>query len=341
MRRFGTVLLLAASLLLVLAAIEGFLRLANLQVTEYAYNLRKYGGLITYDAAGDFTRHTSNGSAAVWGVTMRFNAAGMRDVDHTAEKAPGVLRVLVLGDSVAAGLGVPFEETFVRRLGPLLAASRGRSVEVIAAAVPGWNTIAERNYLRAEGLGLRPDVVLLVYVTNDNAVSLPWAPAPPPSTSTRILRWLTGHSRLAELVAYAYRQRWPAAPDAGKWQMLRDMKAARERRESEPHIFEPDDPGWLASRRALEDIASMTHAAHVTFAIVLFNLGGPDSPAVTSRLAEFSAATGVPWADSLPWFAGREATTLLNSSLHPNAEAHAILAAGMARTIAKLALGNE
>src|SRR6185369_11348982 len=115
--------------------------------------------------------------------------------------------------------------------------------------------VAERNYLRAEGLALAPDVVLVVYVTNDNAVSLPWAPAPPLPTSTRFLHWLTGHSRLVELAAYAYRQRWPAAPDAGKWQMLREIKVARERRKTEPHVFEPEDPGWLASRRALEDIA--------------------------------------------------------------------------------------
>jgi len=319
-----------------LAASETFLRVANLGVTEYAYNLRKYSHLITYDAAGDFTRQRPGASASVWGVDMRFNAAGMRDVEHAARKTPGTLRVLVLGDSVTAGLGVPFEETFVRRLEPLLAASGVRPVEVIAAAVPGWNTVAERNWLRAEGLALAPDAVLVVYVTNDNAVALPWAPVPPAPASTRALRWLTDHSRLAELAAYAYRRRFPAAPDAGRWQVLRDMKLARERRAAEPHVFEADDPGWIASRRALEDMAAMTRAAHAAFAVVLFNLGGPDAPAVTARLSEFSAATGVRWADSFPWFAGREPTTLLNSSLHPNAEAHAILAAGMARALAPL-----
>ena len=336
MKRIGPVLvLLGASLLATLAGVEVFLRVATLGVTEYAYNLRKYSHLITYDAADDFTRHVRNGSASVWGVAMRFNAAGMRDVDHSAVKAPGAVRVVVLGDSVAAGLGVPFEETFVRRLGPLLETSLGRPVEVIAAAVPGWNTVAERNYLRAEGLALQPDVVLVVYVTNDNAVALPWAPAPTPAL-TRALRWLTEHSRLAELAAYAYRRRWPAAPDARKWQVLRDMKLARERRAAQPHVFEADDPGWLASRRALEDIGAMMAAAHGKLVVVLFNLGGPDAPAVTARLAEFSAATGVQWEDSLPWFEGREATTLLNTSLHPNAEAHGILAAGMARTLAPL-----
>ena len=341
MRRVGSVLLLGASLLVALAGIEAFLRLANLGVTEYAYNLRKYSHLITWDEAGGFTRHYPGTSASVWGVSMHFNAAGMRDVDHAPQKPPGTLRVLVLGDSVAAGLGVPFEETFVRRLGPLLAESLGRPVEVIAAAVPGWNTVAERNYLRAEGLALAPDVVLVVYVTNDNAVALPWAPAPTPPVSTRVLRWLTTHSRLAELAAYAYRRRWPAEPDAGKWQILRDMKQARERRATEPHVFEPDDPGWQASRQALEDMAAMARAANARFVVVLFNLGGPDAPAVTARLAEVSAAAGVPWADSLPWFAGREATTMLNSSLHPNAEAHGILAAGMARTVTALGLRDQ
>src|SRR2546426_4338661 len=157
-----------------LGAVEVFLRLANLQVTEWAYNWRKYGQLVTYDAAGGFTRHIPNGGGKAFGADMRFNSHGMRDHEHAFAKPPGTHRVLLLGDSITLGLGERVDETYPRRLEALLNGNAAveRPVEVICGAAGGWNTEAERNYLRAEGLRFAPDVVVLLYVTNDNELTL-------------------------------------------------------------------------------------------------------------------------------------------------------------------------
>jgi len=328
--RLATPALVAMSLVLSLGAAELAFRVGNFQIGEYAYNLRKYGRLIVWDEAGGFTRHVPDGRGHVYGVDLRFNAAGMRDREHAAAKPAGTRRILVLGDSVTAGLGVASDEMFVHRLGEMLDA------EVIAAAVPGWNTVAERNWFFAEGRALDPDAVVLLYVSNDNETLLPWAPGPPKPWHVRVWQWLADRSRVVEAATVTYRRWRPRPADSETWRALQEMKDRGKRRSEEPHAFEPDDPGWLASRDALAAIAAATRARGIPFAIVLYNLGGPDAPAVLARLREFSAASGVPVVDSLPWFAGRPATKWLNASLHPNADGHAALAVGIARALADL-----
>ena len=337
MARLATPALLALSLALSLVAAELAFRAGNFQIGEYAYNLRKYGRLIAYDREHGFTRHVANGAGHVYGVDMRFNAAGMRDREHGAAKPPGTRRVLVLGDSVTAGLGVTWEATFVHRLEEMLnAGSSAGPVEVIAAAVPGWNTVAQRSWFFAEGRGFDPDAVLLLYVSNDNEALLPWGPVPPQPWRVRVWQWLADHSRVVEAATFVYRRYRPRPPDPETWRILQEMRTSRARRGEEPHAFEPDDPGWLASREALAAIAAETRARGIPFAIVLYNLGGSDAPAVLERLREFSAESGVPVVDSLSWFAGRPAVEWINMSLHPNDDGHAVLAGGMARTLAEM-----
>ncbi len=91
------------------------------------------------------------------------NRLGFRDVDHKIAKPPGVYRIVVIGDSIAAGLKVGrFENTFPAVLGRLLN-DRGLKTEVISLAVSGYNTQQEVETLREKGLRYQPDLVLLAY----------------------------------------------------------------------------------------------------------------------------------------------------------------------------------
>lgn len=95
------------------------------------------------------------------------NSLGYRDVEHAAAKPPGVYRIVVLGDSVAAGLRVErFEDTFPAVLQKLLRA-RGLNAEVINLSVSGYNTRQEVETLKDRGLRFDPDLVLLAYTLND------------------------------------------------------------------------------------------------------------------------------------------------------------------------------
>lgn len=99
------------------------------------------------------------------------NSLGFRDIEHAVDKEPGVFRILVLGDSVAAGQRVPrFEDTFPARLEADLTGA-GLLTEVLSFAVTGYNTRQEVEMLREKGLAYRPDLVLLAYCLNDRGRS--------------------------------------------------------------------------------------------------------------------------------------------------------------------------
>lgn len=158
---------------------------------------------------------------------VRLNSRGLRDIEHEARKPPGVVRILILGDSFAQACEVALEETFPRRLDSLLDRRRadGRRIEVINGGHQGLGTTQEYLYYILEGRRYRPDVVVLgVYLGNDlvdnhaplaaawrhrETIEYPYfSPderlhqpglAPP----RRVLRWLRLHLFTAHLAANA------------------------------------------------------------------------------------------------------------------------------------------
>lgn len=96
-------------------------------------------------------------------VAYRFNGAGFRDVEHPVDAGPGVERIVVVGDSVSVGYGVPFEQIFASELRRRL----GTSVEVLNVAMSGLNAPQEVHLLEVEGLRYDPDLVVLNFVLND------------------------------------------------------------------------------------------------------------------------------------------------------------------------------
>jgi lysophospholipase L1-like esterase len=95
------------------------------------------------------------------------NRLGYRDVDHDTRKPPGVYRIVVLGDSIGAGLRVDrYEDVFPPILEKLLRV-RGVNAEVINFSVSGYNTQQEVETLKDRGLAYQPDLVLVAYSLND------------------------------------------------------------------------------------------------------------------------------------------------------------------------------
>jgi len=92
----------------------------------------------------------------------RANSQGWRDVEHSAVKSRP--RVLLLGDSILFGIGVPLEKTVGRQLQRLL----GDRYEVIAVGTPAWGTDQELLFLQHEGWQNQPDLVILMFtLAND------------------------------------------------------------------------------------------------------------------------------------------------------------------------------
>lgn len=95
----------------------------------------------------------------------RLNGFGFSGPETTIRKPEGVLRIVVIGDSVSYGSGVEDKETFARILETQL--KTGRKIEVINAGVRGYTTYNEVRYLRDQLMQFSPDLVILQTCMND------------------------------------------------------------------------------------------------------------------------------------------------------------------------------
>ncbi|MBV8199766.1 MAG: SGNH/GDSL hydrolase family protein [Acidobacteria bacterium] len=91
------------------------------------------------------------------------NSLGFRDREHSVAKPAGVYRIVVLGDSIAAGLHVERNEDVFPPILERLLGQAGLRAEVINLAVSGYNTQQEVELLREKGLRYHPDLVLVAY----------------------------------------------------------------------------------------------------------------------------------------------------------------------------------
>ena len=120
------------------------------------YKLRRLQPATTF-------RHTSADGS--W--LFKTNAQGFRDTrDYDYEKAPGVRRILCLGDSQTQGFEARQDRVYPaiieRRLGRL-----GHRVEVLNTGISGFGTAEQLAFLENEGIRYKPDVVVLGWFVND------------------------------------------------------------------------------------------------------------------------------------------------------------------------------
>ena len=91
------------------------------------------------------------------------NAWGMRDEAYAAEKPPGVFRVALVGDSIAAGWGVDDRSGFeplLERAWDDRARGDGGRVEVLNFAVPGHGPGQRWTHFSTVGWAFDPDLVV-------------------------------------------------------------------------------------------------------------------------------------------------------------------------------------
>jgi lysophospholipase L1-like esterase len=97
------------------------------------------------------------------------NDLGYRDQNHPVAKPGGVLRVVVIGDSIAQGTGIRQEEAIFPSLLETRLRSKGVPAEVLNFGVPGYNTQQEVETLKTKALAYSPDIVILSYCLNDRS----------------------------------------------------------------------------------------------------------------------------------------------------------------------------
>ena len=254
-----------------------------------------------------------------FGVPVHINSAGLRSPEIAVPKPAGFKRVLVLGDSVAFGWGVPEEQIFSRRLENTLQKQLACPVEVVNAGVTDYATVDEADYFTHEGLEAEPDVVLVYYIENNN-VSNPHIQG---AVASFLKDWLVFRSNLAGTVLYAWRvSRW-------KWR-ANAADGDRAAYEAEQRAWS-SRPGTTVSVAALHEIGSVAkqHGMRTILASNPNNLNDRSIDDVRNRvLREVAARDGFVLVDIAPAlipYKGRD-LAVSETDRHPNGFAHGVIA---------------
>lgn len=273
-------------------------------------------------------------------IRYRLNDKGYRDIDR--EPTHSSRRILVLGDSVSFGLGVPQDQIYSARLEQ----SVPKGMEVANLAVFAYDSNDEEDAYREDGIGLHPELVLLQFYLNDftertrTGASAP-ATAPTPSLGQRL-------SAVKNMVIYrsALYRRLNQAATRLSFVLFHDLRRHRfpnSLNTNEPaadavYLDKHPDDRDVAAFVTLQRIAGEVRAQGSRFLILL----SPDEvqlfttkyDAITARLVEFCASARIECFDPLPDLrASPEKEQLFYDGVHYSPTGHALIARLLAREI--------
>ncbi len=132
-------------------------------VTRESYRIAKE---LRRKPNAEFVFHGQPGRIPEFSTPIRNNSFGFNDRERAIENREGRFRIVVLGDSYVAALQVPQGRSFSAVLEEMLNEVDDR-FEVIPLAEHGIGQEEEAKILEEFGLRFGPDLVILLFVTND------------------------------------------------------------------------------------------------------------------------------------------------------------------------------
>jgi hypothetical protein len=248
------------------------------------------------------------------------NDHGMVDGPRTIEKPPATLRIACLGDSVGGDGSLV---NACAALESILNEGRGtgqaRSVQVLNFSVPGYNTMQEARALEVKALPFDPDAVVLLYVMND------------PFPDLAITHDLPGHLKFEHLLFTG--ARLAAGKVAGS--VVDPFAGMIEGLYEQPRSWDGVVVAGFDRIRAVADARRLPVVVAV-FPIFVARLPAAydDAYGKVTREAERHGFVGVNLSEAA--FRGVPLESLLKPSrdmIHPNAFAHHLAAAAIARAM--------
>jgi hypothetical protein len=266
------------------------------------------------------------------------SSAGLRDREYVANKPAGVFRVLVVGDSIAYGFGLPQEDALSEQLEDLLRSYRAAQslrIEVLNLGVSGYNIEQIVENLGTRGLRWQPDLILYAYCLNDPQAesfeleSLEAKLSPAARSYREALleqgQRMLARSRLWLLARFAWQawqspQRTAAVPQDQQWQALR----AGGYPEYFARLYRGSNLARLQSGiAALSEISRQRGVPLVSAVFPIFaDLGQYRLAPLHARVGEVFRAAGLRSYDLLPLYATMfrlHGPSFVLNALHPNA----------------------
>ena len=258
------------------------------------------------------------------GVEVSINKLGLRNQEINKNPNAG-LTLLMLGDSITFGWGVPEKETFTRQLKGLLEKHLHREVTTINSGVGSYNTFQQSNLLDKYGDLIQPDIVCLLYNSNDIiAIEPPFDP-----WSKRSLR---GKSP-TETIDLLLRKSWIFRLCFHFPHALNTYA-----RESEPRPGDTRSNGWIQSMESLRKISTICKKINIPFITFYYQGVGGFTRLDQSLLADITAIgkeLKFPVFTVKAYHDDTEIRDVVNSRIdpHPNRHGHKIIANSIANRL--------
>lgn len=310
------------------ALFEITLRIVFYHSMDFDIEMWKYATTIKQVAADPAIghEHSPGTEAFLMGVDVRINRLKLRERDYGYAKPPGVKRVLMLGDSLTFGWGVPFEETTAKllekRLNEAVGGKWGGKWQVINAGVGNYNTSQEVGYFLNEGYRYDPDVVVLNYFIND-------AEPTPTRKASPLLFWS---------YAYIYLK--------GRLDVLgRGALGGQDWAEYYLSLYEDEQPGWKKTVKNIERLAAYCNEKNIPLLVAnypeLHDFKNYRFAKVGNRLKALADRAGSSFIDLLGAVRGQHEPGLWVSPTdpHPNSRANRLFADALAPVVGRLAGG--
>lgn len=265
--------------------------------------------------------HGPNRKAHLMGVDVETSPQGLRDREFALDPKPGTERIMMVGDSLTFGWGVPYEATFSKRIEKLYA-DAGQQVEVINTGVGNWNTVQEVTYFLTKAKDFKPNIVVLNYFVND-AEPVPEKRSPP---------------------SFLMRNCYSCVFIAGRIDMLRRLFLGGPSWDAYylGLYGNGDTPGWLAAKAAIKELADYCKANNIKLVIAslpeLHDVANYRFDAVTQLVKQAALENGAVFVDLLPAVRNENSADLWVTppDPHPNAFANELLANGLYETLKNL-----
>jgi len=267
------------------------------------------------------------------------NSFNFRDYEYPREKADGVFRVLAIGDSFTAGVGVNFDDVWPKRLERYLAAYSnvaGVRYQVLNLGVAGAGTPGDLDRARKFSGEFRPDLIVVGYCMNDSEDEADRA-------GVISLRKRTSHIELAKggrLSTWLF-DHWTLY----RFVRVRLFNTRKNRGQVDYYhaIYRDDYPGWIKARAAIAELGEFRKESGIPVVMLIFPLfswNQDENYPFADEHARLNAQlekAGLPYVDLRAAYRGLEHATLEAVPFvdpHPNDIAQRIAAEQLYRFLA-------
>jgi lysophospholipase L1-like esterase len=282
----------------------------NLEMWKYARKLKRIA-----ERSDQGHLHIPNKSAHLMGVDVTINSHGHRSKEISIKKPSGVTRIMMLGDSLTFGWGVPTEDTVSAQLEKLFV-KNDQQIEVINTGIGNTNAEMQISTFLDKGVLFSPDIVVLNYFINDAELT-------PRPTKNILMKYSAAYVffslRLGSITRLFFGEK--------QWQ------------EYYTDLYDDNFEGWKKTRISISKLAEFCHSKGIKLMIVsypeLHKLKPYPFAMVNNKLKNIAANNKLPFLDLLPSLQGEREENLWVSKQdqHPNGLACKLIAPAIKEAI--------